>query len=75
MITVKKLIEELQKMPQDHIVMIPTDPEGNGYHLAYGPSVRYFRKDERYQTDSCYTAEDLDEAEIDIKEMEPRVLL
>lgn len=36
MITVKDLIEELKNMPQDAIVIVQQDAEGNGYRKCVG---------------------------------------
>lgn len=76
MITVKELIGHLQELPQDLVLMISSDDEGNSYRpLGYKPEIRYFDKRDKYQTESCYTPEDAISEELDMDEFEQRVLL
>jgi hypothetical protein len=46
-VTIKELIEELQRYPQDLIVITAADEEGNDFATAYEITHGYF--DTRYQ--------------------------
>jgi len=46
MVTVAQLIEKLSSLPQDHVVLLSSDEEGNSFHLFSGDIDKGMYEDE-----------------------------
>lgn len=56
--TVKELIKELKKLPQELPVILQQDPEGNGYHQCGGAGLENVEDPEAYRPEPLCVGDD-----------------
>lgn len=75
MITVKNLIKELKKMPQDAVVVIQEDSDGNGYRKCVGVDNNTYVSDIQHWLLDVRTSEDIVDCEEDLEEFTQVVVI